>query len=133
MPAALIERGLSAATEDLADRMPLPTEVDVDRALGHAGAKLPPAIELAGYFVVAEALANAVKHAQAHELRIHLARPDGHLRIEVSDDGVGGAAAGAGTGMRGMADRIDVLGGRLTVTSPPGGGTRIVAELPCAS
>jgi signal transduction histidine kinase len=133
MPAALIERGLPAATEDLADRMPVPTALTIDATLAGAGGKLPAAVELAGYFVVAEALANAVKHARAGELSIHLARANGDLRIEVADDGVGGAAAGAGAGMRGMADRVDVLGGRLTVSSPPGGGTRVVAEVPCAS
>ncbi|HEY8581747.1 MAG TPA: ATP-binding protein, partial [Capillimicrobium sp.] len=133
MPAALIERGLPAATEDLADRMPLPTALRIDGDLGYPAGKLPAAVELAGYFVVAEALANTVKHARASEVSIVMERPDGHLRIEIRDDGVGGAVAGSGTGMRGMADRVDVLGGRLTVTSPAGGGTSVLAEVPCAS
>ncbi len=133
MPAALIERGLPAATEDLADRMPLPTTLDIDDELGALDRKLPPAVELAAYFVVAEALTNAVKHARARELSVRLARPAGRLRVEVRDDGVGGAAANGGAGIRGMADRIDVLGGRLTITSPPGGGTCVIAEVPCES
>jgi signal transduction histidine kinase len=129
LPAALIERGLPAAVEDLADRLPVPTTLAVDTGLG----KLPDPVAVTGYFVVAEALTNAVKHGHAHALRVDLERHGGDLRIEIADDGVGGAAAGGGTGMRGMADRVDVLGGRLTIVSPPGGGTRVVAEVPCVS
>jgi signal transduction histidine kinase len=114
--------------------MPVPTALTVDATLAGPAGKLPAPVELAGYFVVAEALANAVKHAHPEELSIRLSRANGDLRIEVADDGVGGAeTTGAGAGMRGMADRVDVLGGRLTVISPPGGGTRVVAEVPCAS
>lgn len=129
LPAALVERGLGAAADDLADRMPLPTRV-------HAGdERFPVAVESAAWFVIAEALANAVKHARARSLEVRVEATDGGLRVEVSDDGVGGASAGAGggSGLRGLADRVDVVGGRLVVDSPPGGGTRIVAELPCAS
>lgn len=84
--------------------------------------------------MVAEALTNAVKHSKARELAVRLARSAGALRIEVRDDGVGGAhVEGAGSGLRGIADRLDVLGGRLVINSPPGGGTALLAEVPCES
>jgi signal transduction histidine kinase len=130
MPALLIERGLYAATEDLIDRMPLPTRLE----LPSADDALPEPVVSTGYFVVAEALTNAVKHSKARELAVHLARSAGALRIEVRDDGVGGAQVGAGgSGLRGIADRLDVLGGRLVISSPPGGGTALLAEVPCES
>ena len=129
MPAGLIERGLTAAVEDLVDRMPLPTNlVVVD-----AGEPLSPTVGSTAYFVVAEALANAVKHAGATTLSVRLERTESQLLIEVADDGVGGAASGAGTGLRGLLDRVDVLGGQLAIDSPPGHGTHLVAELPCGS
>jgi len=128
MPAALLERGLVAATEDLVDRVPIPTDLDVDAAAD----RLPPAVESTAYFVVAESLANAVKHARASALAVRLGRVDGLLRIEVRDDGVGGARIG-GRGLRGMADRVDALGGQLSVDSPLDQGTRIVADVPCGS
>jgi signal transduction histidine kinase len=129
MPAMLTERGLSAAAEELADRCPIPVSLDLERARG----ALPGAVESTGYFIVAEALANAVKHSHASAVDLRMARENGHLRIELRDDGVGGAHANGGAGMRGMADRVEALDGRLTVHSPAGGGTGIVAELPCAS
>jgi signal transduction histidine kinase len=126
LPSALVESGLAAAVDDLADRMPLPTTVDaIDE-------RFPEAVESACWFVVAEALANAVKHADATALRVRVGRAATRLRVEVHDDGRGGADP-AGSGLRGLADRVDVLGGTLTVDSPPGGGTRIVAEVPCGS
>ncbi|HKZ13551.1 MAG TPA: histidine kinase [Solirubrobacterales bacterium] len=125
VPAALTERGLYAAAVDLTDRMPIPVELDLEPLPG----ELPVGVETAGYFVVSEAFSNVVKHARAGELRLSISRPDGSLRIEVVDDGVGGAHLGGG--LRGLADRIDALSGRLTVESPPGGGTRILAEVPC--
>ena len=118
MPALLIERGLYAATEDLVDRMPLPTQLQ----LPSAGDALPERVVSTGYFVVAEALTNAVKHSKARELVVRLARSAGALKIEVRDDGVGGARLGGGSGLRGIADRLDVLGGRLVVESPPATG-----------
>jgi signal transduction histidine kinase len=127
LPAALIERGLGAATEDLADRIPIPTKLDLDGA----GRELPAPVETTGYFVIAEALANAVKHAQATELGVSVSRSNGDLRIEIWDDGVGGARA-AGTGVQGMMDRVQAMGGELELSSPAGGGTRIVAVVPCA-
>ncbi|MBS1885390.1 MAG: sensor histidine kinase, partial [Actinobacteria bacterium] len=125
VPAALTERGLCAAAVDLTDRMPIPVELDLEPLPG----ELPVGVETAGYFVVSEAFSNVVKHSRAGELRLSISRPNGSLRIEVVDDGVGGAHLGGG--LRGLADRIDALSGRLTVESPPGGGTRILAEVPC--
>jgi signal transduction histidine kinase len=129
MPALLIEHGLYAATEDLVDRVPLPTRLQLLDGDG----PLPERVQSAGYFVVAEAVTNAVKHSQARELSVRLGRVDGHLEIEVRDDGVGGARLSAGTGLSGIADRVDVLGGRLRVTSPLGAGTVVSAEVPCGS
>jgi signal transduction histidine kinase len=130
MPPPLMERGLSAATEDLVDRMPVPTNLDIG---GVADGTLPAGVESAAYFVVAEGLANAVKHAQAHKLGVRLCQSADRLTIEVTDDGIGGTTFVAGTGLRGLADRVDALGGSLRIDSPPGHGTHLVAELPCAS
>lgn len=129
MPAPLIERGLGAATQDLVDRLPLPTQL----SLGGLNGSLPPAVTSAAYFVVAEALANAVKHARATTLAVHLTEGDGVLRVEVSDDGIGGVAPGGGLGLRSLADRVDVVGGSLCIDSPAGKGTHIQVELPCGS
>jgi signal transduction histidine kinase len=129
MPTLLIERGLYAAAEDLVDRLPLPTVLELPQADG----ALPAAVESVGYFVVAEALTNAVKHSRARELVVRLTREDGRLWIEVRDDGIGGARAGSGSGLRGISDRLDVVGGRLRIDSPPGGGTVLTAEVPCES
>jgi signal transduction histidine kinase len=129
MPAALTERGLYAAAQELADRAPIPIELTIDPD----GAPLPPPVETTGYFVLSEALANALKHSHAHELIVRLAQTNGALRIEICDDGVGGASPPGGSGMRGMADRVEAIGGRLTIDSPAGRGTSVVAELPCGS
>jgi signal transduction histidine kinase len=129
MPALLIERGLYAATEDLVDRMPVPTRLQVtcpEQAL-------PEGVQRTGYFVVAEALTNAVKHSHARELEVKLVRDNGQLSIEVRDNGIGGACSGRGTGLSSIADRIDVLGGQLHVHSPAGHGTLVQAQLPCGS
>jgi signal transduction histidine kinase len=127
MPAALLERGLAAAVDDLADRLPIPTTVDLDPG------PLPAAVESTAYFVVSEALTNAVKHSQARGIAVRIGRAGDLLHIDVSDDGVGGAAANGGAGLRGIADRVDVLGGRLVVDSQPGQGTRIHVEVSCES
>ncbi|MET0864714.1 MAG: histidine kinase [Nakamurella sp.] len=129
MPAALIERGLSAATEDLVDRLPLRTQLAIEIQDG----SLPEVVENAAYFIVAEGLANALKHANAEELSVRMAHTDGRLLVEVSDNGVGGAELNTGSGLRGLMDRTDVLGGILRVISPAGRGTTLVAELPCGS
>jgi signal transduction histidine kinase len=129
VPATLMERGLCAAVEDLADRLPIAIKLELDAAR----ARLPAPIESTGYFVVSEALTNALKHAHAHEVRVRVARTDGRLSIKVGDDGVGGARIGEGAGLRGMADRVEALDGRLRVVSVPGAGTQVVAEVPCES
>lgn len=128
MPAALIERGLAAATEDLVDRLPLTTELTIEVPDG----KLPEIVENAAYFIVAEGLANALKYSGAERLSVRMAYRSGTLTVEVSDDGVGGAQPTSGSGLRGLMDRVDVLGGNLRVISPVGHGTTVVAELPCA-
>jgi signal transduction histidine kinase len=125
VPAALTERGLYAAAVELTDRMPIPVELDFEPLPDG----LPIGVETAGYFVVSEAFSNVVKHSRAEELRLSITRPGGGLRIEIVDDGIGGASLGGG--LRGLADRVDALSGRLVVESPPGGGTRILAEVPC--
>ena len=127
MPAELAGAGLSAATEDLVDRVPVPTRLE----LAISGTSLPPAIESTAYFLVAEALANALKHSGAREISVRVVTVDGQLHVEVDDDGMGGASPLRGTGLHGLADRVDTVGGRLRIDSPPGCGTRIVAELPC--
>ena len=126
VPATLTERGLHAVAEELIDRMPIPVELDFAGDVG----QLPEGVETAGYFVVSEAFSNAVKHSGAEELRLSVSRPEGHLRIEVVDDGVGGASLDRG--LRGLADRVDALRGEMVLESPPGGGTRILVEVPCA-
>jgi signal transduction histidine kinase len=125
-PAILVERGLAAALDDLSRRAALPVRLDVT-----VGGRLPEQVEGAAYFVASEALANAAKHSYASEVRLTASREDGVLVLEVADDGIGGAAAGGGTGLRGLADRVEALGGRLTVSSPPGRGTAVRAEIPC--
>jgi len=124
-PAAL-EQGLGYALESLALRSPLPVTL-------HYGptARLPGQVELAAYFVASEALANVTKHAQASSVAIDV-RADGQRAvIEIVDDGIGGAVANLGSGLRGLSDRVEALGGRLTVSSPPGRGTTVTAQLPC--
>jgi len=126
-PAVLADRGLAAALETLASRSPLPLHVD-----GVPEGRLAEPLEAAAYFVVAESLTNAVKHAGATELRVRMATENGELRVEISDDGRGGAdpATSDGTGLRGLADRVEALGGRLELESPHGEGTTVRAVLP---
>jgi signal transduction histidine kinase len=106
----------------------VPASLDYDVA----GA-LPPAVELAAYFVVSEALTNVAKYAQATAAAISVTGADGRLVVEVADNGVGGAVGDRGSGLRGLTDRVEALDGRLGVVSPHGGGTTVTAELPCAS
>jgi signal transduction histidine kinase len=128
-PAILTEDGLGAALESLADRTPLPV-----RIVAAPDRRLPSEIEGAAYFVACEALANAVKHADATSVTISAAGRNGTLVVEVVDDGVGGASMnGGGSGLRGLCDRVEAHGGRLRIESPPGEGTRVVGELPCGS
>ena len=124
-PAVLSDRGLDTALETLAHRAPLP--VDVGELPGE---RLPEAVELAAYFVVAEALTNVAKYAEASRATVRVERANGRLLVAVADDGVGGADPDQGTGLRGLADRIGVLEGRLVVDSPPGEGTTVTARIP---
>jgi signal transduction histidine kinase len=100
---------------------------------GAVRGRLPDAVELAAYFVVSEALTNVAKHASATEASVLLEQRAGALRVTVSDDGVGGARIAPGSGLAGLRDRLDALDAALAVESPPGRGTTIRAELPCAS
>jgi signal transduction histidine kinase len=93
--------------------------------------RLPEQIEVAAYYVVSESLANIGKHARATSVSIDVARTNGLVIVEVIDDGVGGADTERGSGLRGLADRVEAHGGRLRVWSPKGGGTRLRAEMPC--
>jgi PAS domain S-box-containing protein len=124
-PAVLSDRGLSAALEALAGRAPLPVDV---RAPDE---RLPPPVEAAAYYVVSEALTNVAKYAQASNVDVRVERLNGHAVVEVADDGVGGADPLGGSGLRGLADRVEALDGRLQVKSAPGRGTVIRAEIPC--
>jgi signal transduction histidine kinase len=125
-PAILVERGLAAALDDLSRRAALPVHLDIA-----ISGRLPEQVEGAAYFVASEALANAAKHSHASEVRLAAVREGAVLVLEVTDDGIGGAATGGGSGLRGLADRVEALGGRLTVSSPPGRGTTLRAEIPC--
>jgi signal transduction histidine kinase len=131
-PAGLIENGLAEAIEDLADRMPVPVALAIEPGDRAAIAAVPGAVAPAAYFVVAEALANAIKHAAPAELAVAVACDERALRVEVRDDGAGGAQPGRGAGLRNMADRLEVVGGTLAVASPPGEGTTVTGEIPCA-
>ena len=127
-PAVLTDRGLGPALEALAERAPLPVELDEMPRDG-----LPPPVEAAAYFVVAESLTNVAKYADARARRASAhSRNGSYAVVEVSDDGVGGADPTVGTGLRGLADRLAALDGRLEVHSPPGEGTTVRAEVPCA-
>jgi signal transduction histidine kinase len=126
-PPVLAERGLGDAIRALALDCPVPAIADVDLP-GH----LPAPVEAAAYFAVAEALANAAKHAGARSVHVRAAHASGLLRIEVTDDGAGGADPASGTGLRGVERRLGTFDGVLAISSPPGGPTIIVIEVPCA-
>jgi signal transduction histidine kinase len=126
-PAAL-DHGLAAALESLATRSPVATAVSCDSV-----EDMPRAVELAVYFVACEALANIGKYAEATAASVRLTRSGAGVTIEIADDGVGGADAAGGSGLHGLADRVAALNGQLRVTSPPGAGTVITADVPCAS
>jgi signal transduction histidine kinase len=124
-PAVLSQRGLDAALESLATRAPLPVELDLGLSQ-----RLPSAVETAAYFVVAEALTNVAKYAAATHARVAVRRENGAAVVEISDDGVGGADAAAGTGLRGLGDRVGALDGTIELDSRPGAGTRLRARIP---
>jgi signal transduction histidine kinase len=124
-PAVLSDRGLQAAVEALAVRSPLPVKV-----VEVPGERLPEPVEAAAYFVIAEALTNVAKYANANAATVAVRRLNGHAEVEVRDDGVGGADPGRGSGLRGLADRVGALDGSLALDSPPGSGTTLRAEIP---
>ncbi len=125
---AVLNHGLEAARGSQASRSSVPTTVAFESA-----ERLPEQVELAAYFVACEALANVARYAQATEASVRVARRDGLAVIEIADDGIGGADEAAGTGLQGLADRVAALDGTLRILSPPGAGTVVTAELPCAS
>jgi signal transduction histidine kinase len=125
---ATLDQGLASALESLATRATVATAVSCD-----APEHVPRPVELALYFVACEALANVGKYAEATTASVRLSRTGTGVAIEIADDGVGGADAGRGSGLHGLADRVEALQGHLRVTSPLGAGTVITAELPCAS
>jgi signal transduction histidine kinase len=124
-PAILAERGLVSALKTLARRSPVPVRLDARTA-----ARLPERVEVAAYYVVSEALTNAAKYAGASAVCVDIEAADGMVRLSVSDDGVGGADPARGSGLPGLRDRLEAIGGILIVQSRPGEGTRLIAELP---
>jgi signal transduction histidine kinase len=125
-PAVLTETGLTGAVQALVERSPVATTITAV-----PDGRFPAAVEATAYFVVSEALANVAKHAMADAAQVTIRRRPGRLVVEVSDDGAGGARAEAGSGLRGLADRVASVGGVLRVDSPLGGGTRLEADIPC--
>jgi signal transduction histidine kinase len=124
-PAVLTDRGLGPALNDLAARAPVAVEV---AAL--PGKRLPEPVETAAYYFLAEALTNVVRHAHATIVTVSVTRTGDRARIEVRDDGTGGADPGHGSGLRGLAERLEALGGCLELDSPPGAGTILIGQLP---
>jgi signal transduction histidine kinase len=126
-PAVVTGHGLDVALEQLVARAAVPVRLRVE-----VGGRLPEAIEVAAYYLISESLVNIGKYAHASSATVEVTRANGELRVEVVDDGIGGADTERGSGLRGLADRVEALGGRLRVWSPRGGGTRLRAEIPCA-
>jgi signal transduction histidine kinase len=124
-PTLLADHGVAAAVRALAARVPVPVVVT-----DHLEARLPPELEAALYFSAAEAITNAAKHARASEIAVEIARDDDVVLVGVSDDGVGGADAQAGSGLTGLRDRLATVGGRLEIDSRPGGGKSVAARAP---
>jgi len=127
-PAVVSGHGLEIALEQLVARAPVPVRLNV-----HVPRRLPESVEVAAFYLVSESLANIGKHANASSASVDVLHADGEVVIEVVDDGIGGADTERGTGLRGLADRVEALEGRLRVWSPIGAGTRLRAEIPCAS
>ncbi|WP_132146923.1 sensor histidine kinase [Kribbella antiqua] len=125
-PAVLTGHGLVVALESLAAQAALPVELEVA-----VGGRLPEHIEVAAYYVVSESLTNIGKHAHASSAVVRVVRSADQVVVEVVDDGIGGADTEHGSGLRGLADRVEAIGGRLRIWSPAGGGTRLEAEIPC--
>jgi len=127
-PAVVSGHGLEVALEQLTTRAPVPVRLTVA-----IDGRLPEPVEVAVYYLVSESLANVAKHASASSATVDVSRTNDQVVVEIVDDGIGGADTERGTGLRGLADRVEALGGRLRVWSPNGGGTRVRAEIPCAS
>ncbi|MEU1934973.1 sensor histidine kinase [Streptomyces coeruleorubidus] len=126
-PQILTERGLPAAARDIAGRCPIPADLDLDLP-----GRLPAAVEQTAYYVTAEALTNIARHSGADRCRVSARCRDGVLRLDIEDNGSGDADPARGTGLVGLADRIAAAGGRMLLSSPPGGPTLLRAEIPCA-
>jgi signal transduction histidine kinase len=126
-PAVVTGHGRAVALEQLAARAAVPIRLTVE-----VPGRLPEAIEVASYYVVAESLTNVSRYAEASVATVAVSRSKGFVVVEIVDDGVGGADTERGSGLRGLADRVEALGGRLRVWSPLGGGTRVQAKIPCA-
>jgi signal transduction histidine kinase len=124
-PVMLTERGLGAALDALVARAPIPVELTA-----MPEERLAAPVEAAAYYVVAESITNVAKYAHASSATVSIGRSNGSATVMVSDDGVGGADPDAGSGLRGLAARVEALNGHLDVDSPPGGGTRVTAEIP---
>jgi signal transduction histidine kinase len=124
-PAILSKGGLGPAIKTLARRSTVPVALDLN-----VGARLPESVEVATYYVIAEALTNAAKYAQAAEVRVHASIEGSQLKVSVVDDGIGGALLGTGSGLVGLKDRVEALSGRIDVASPPGEGTTLTVEIP---
>jgi signal transduction histidine kinase len=118
--------GLAVAVESLAAQSSVPVVLDVEMS-----ERAPEAVEVAAYYLVSESLTNVAKYAGAARATVILRHLDDQLTVEIVDDGVGGADAAAGSGLRGLAERVEALGGELRVQSPSGGGTRVRASFPC--
>jgi signal transduction histidine kinase len=125
---AVLEHGLAAALDSLAARAAVATTVSFETS-----ERFPEPVEFAAYFVASEALANVAKYAHATSVTMRVSRIGGRAVIEIADDGVGGADDAAGSGLRGLADRVEALDGNLRVASPAGAGTVVIAEMPCGS
>jgi signal transduction histidine kinase len=127
-PAILSKGGLGPALRSLACRSAVPVDLDVD-----VEGRLPDRVEVAAYYVVAEALTNTARHAHAAEVKVRVKAADGQLDLTISDDGAGGADPANGSGLIGLVDRVEAVGGHLSVSSPAGAGTSLAATIPCAA
>jgi signal transduction histidine kinase len=121
-----LDSGLASALHSLATTMPIPVHLDV------CTEPMPDEIATTAYYVASEALANVVKHAQAEQIEVSVARDDGHVRVRISDNGCGGALPRPGSGLAGLVDRVAAAGGRLAVSDNRPRGTVVEAVLPCA-
>jgi len=126
-PAVLSGHGLQVALESIAARASVPVRLTVKPE-----GRIQERLEVVAYYVVAESLTNIAKHARATRATVDVGREQGQIVVEVVDDGIGGADTERGSGLRGLADRVEAVGGRLRVWTPRGGGTRVKAEMPCA-